>query len=114
VTALLCINLVVVELVLCVVVSKAAGSRDDGGWSMVGKTSLRRVQPCGKTINTCMNTLKGGYCSSVVVVWYLLKASVIARIISFSSIWDMHSLSSGCVEGEVSSIDAFPVMVRIK
>jgi hypothetical protein len=46
VTALLCINLVVVELVLCVVVNKATGSRDDGGWSMLGKMSLHRVQPC--------------------------------------------------------------------
>jgi hypothetical protein len=40
---LLCINLIVVELVLCGIVSKAAGSRDDGGWSMVRKTSLHRV-----------------------------------------------------------------------
>jgi hypothetical protein len=31
---------------------------------------------------------------------------------SFSSIWDMHSLSFGGVEGEVSSIGAFPVMVE--
>jgi hypothetical protein len=35
--ALLCIHLVIIELVLCVVVNKVAGSRDDGGWSMVGK-----------------------------------------------------------------------------
>jgi hypothetical protein len=48
--ALLCINLVIVELVLCVIVSKAAGGRDNARWSMVGKTSLHRVQPCGKTI----------------------------------------------------------------
>jgi hypothetical protein len=33
---------------------------------------------------------------------------------SFSSICDTHSVSSGSVEGEVSSIGAFPVIVRIK
>jgi hypothetical protein len=67
-TALLCINLIIVELVLCVVVSKAAGSRDDRGWSMVGKTSLHHVQPCSKIINTCMNPLKGGCCSGLVLI----------------------------------------------
>jgi hypothetical protein len=36
-------QLVVVELILYVIVSKVAGSRDDGGWSMVGKTSLHCV-----------------------------------------------------------------------
>jgi hypothetical protein len=41
--ALLCINLVVVEHVLYVIVGKDVGRRDDGGWSMVGKTSLHRV-----------------------------------------------------------------------
>jgi hypothetical protein len=65
---LLCINLVIVELILCIVVSKATGSMDDGGCNMVGKMSLHRVQPCGKTINTCMNPLKGGCCSGLVLV----------------------------------------------
>jgi hypothetical protein len=36
-TALLCINLIIVELILCVVVGKAAGSREDGGGSWCGK-----------------------------------------------------------------------------
>jgi hypothetical protein len=94
-TALLCINLVIIELILCVIVGKAAGSMDDGGWIMVWKTSLHRVQPCGKTINTCMNPL-------------------IACIMSFSSLCDTHLVSSESVEGEVSSIGAFPVIVRTK
>jgi hypothetical protein len=77
---------------------------------MVGKMSLHRIQPCSKTINTCMNPLKGGCCSGLVVV----ESVIIARIMSFSSIWDTHSVSFESVEGEVSSIGAFPVMVRMK
>jgi hypothetical protein len=37
VTVLLCINLVIVELVLCVVVGKAAGAGTMGGGSWCGK-----------------------------------------------------------------------------